>query len=93
MDIIETILKNKEHYYALAHSHYNSSDKSDFIITPSLAKNKSISLLLDHEFIFTPAIQIQLSLFIENGLLSIGMYTLYIDQSEENIIDEFLVII
>jgi hypothetical protein len=83
----------KTFYYNLAHSYYNACDKSDLEITPSFVRNKCISILLDHEFIHTPCIQIELSLFIQDGLLHVGTYTIYINEIDNNIIDEFLSIL
>lgn len=92
MDIIE-IIENKAYYYDLSHTYFGQLNQKDFIedlqVPLSEIRNESISLLLDHDFIHTPSIQVRLELL--QDLLTIGTYTLYIDDLG-NVVDQFLVI-
>ena len=50
--------------------------------------SKSISILIDHDFIPTPCIEIKLELFKDQK--KTGNYFLYVDEKKE-FIDEFLI--
>lgn len=80
------MIKNKEELYGLAIEYYNNIDKDyreECLIIP-----KSISILLDHDFIPTPCIEIKLELLKDQ--IKEGNYILYVNEKKE-FIDEFLI--
>lgn len=90
MNLEHQIINHKEEYYRLATEYYNNIEaehRTDIAkITP-----KSIAILIDHEFIPTPCIEIRMELFQRKSNKGIGFYSLYIDQ-EPKFVDEFLII-
>jgi len=85
---LNIILKNKEEYYRLATDYYNNIDEE--YREECLASPKSISIVMDHDFIVTPSIEIRLELRSQDEQKTIGNYFLYIDEEKE-FIDEFLI--
>ncbi|WKL46249.1 hypothetical protein Q1W71_14935 [Flavobacterium pectinovorum] len=88
MDLQKEIIENKEEFYNLAIEYYNNIDKKhrkECLITP-----KSISILIDHQFITTPCVEIKLELIDQDYQKNIGHYFLYIDERKD-FVDEFLV--
>jgi len=87
---LSAIYKNRKDYYSLANDYFNKidSDKWEinflFKIVP-----KSISILVDHDFISTPCVEIKL-LFVQDEK-EVGCYFLYVDENKV-FVDEFLVI-
>lgn len=85
---LSIILKNKEEYYRLATEYYNIIEvesRDECLTSP-----KSISILMDHDFIVTPCIEIRLELLSQDEQKTIGKYFLYIDE-EKQFVDEFLI--
>lgn len=77
----------KEDYYNLAIEYFNNIEqehKELVLIIP-----KSISVVIDHEFIPTPCVEIKLGLFQDEN--EVGSYILYVDEQKQ-IIDEFLIL-
>lgn len=86
MALYKDMIKNKEELYGLAIEYYNNIDKDyreECLIIP-----KSISILLDHDFIPTPCIEIKLELLKDQ--IKEGNYILYVNEKKE-FIDEFLI--
>lgn len=83
------ILDNKEEFYTLAIKYYYNIDEeyrdNSIKITP-----KSISLLVEHDFIPTPCIQIVIQLHNKGNATKNGFYYLYLTEEKE-FIDEFLI--
>lgn len=80
------IIANKEEFYNLAIDYCNNIDKDyceECLIIP-----KSISILVDHDFIPTPCIEIKLELLKDQ--IKEGNYFLYVNEKKE-FIDEFLI--
>lgn len=80
------MIENKEELYGLAIEYYNNIDKDyreECLIIP-----KSISILLDHDFIPTPCIEIKLELLKDQ--IKEGNYILYVNEKKE-FVDEFLI--
>ncbi len=63
----------------------NGSTTKDIVI-----KDRSISILLEHDMILTPSFEIRLNLYIRDAILPIGYYCLILDM-EKQFVDEFLV--
>ncbi|PIF31602.1 hypothetical protein CLU81_2104 [Flavobacterium sp. 9] len=85
---LNIILKNKEEYYRLAIEYYDNIDeeyREECLVSP-----KSISVLMDHDFIVTPCIEIRLELLSQDEQKTIGNYFLYTDE-EKQFVDEFLI--
>jgi hypothetical protein len=83
---LNIILKNKEEYYRLATDYYNNIDeeyREECLVSP-----KSISILMDHDFIVTPSIEIKSELSSVEKQNRMGNYFLYINEQKE-FIDEF----
>jgi hypothetical protein len=91
MYLDKNILENKEEYYHLAVENYydisNEEYKNEEINSIVL---KSISILIDHQFIPTPCIEIKIELLHKEEQKGTSSYTLYIDENK-NVIDEFLI--
>lgn len=83
-------IQKKEVYYALAKEYFNNISTCEYEnfkfddIVP-----KSISILIDHDFISTPSIKIKINLFQDQK--QVGAYYLYVNKDKE-FIDEFLLI-
>ncbi|WDF63061.1 hypothetical protein [Flavobacterium sp. KACC 22763] len=79
------VIQCKNEYYELAQEYLKKMDILDFNINEIISK--SISILVDHDFIPTPCIEIKLDLF-ENQKKTAN-YFLYLNENKE-FIDEFL---
>lgn len=77
-------IENSQLYYNLAEDNLLKVDFEGVEIDSKLlnAKNKSIAILVDHEFLPTPLTVVSLDLYVADDV--VGMYQIYID--EENII-------
>jgi hypothetical protein len=84
---LENILENKERLYLLAVKYYYKIDE-DFLNNTDKVINKSISILIDHEFIPTPCIEISLEIYHKDNHSS--NYFVYFDEKKE-FIDEFFI--
>lgn len=84
---LENILKNKEEFYLFAVEHYYNIDE-DYLNDIDEIVTKSISILLDHEFIPTPCIEIRLEIHYKNNDRS--SYYLYVDEKKEFLDDFFI---
>ncbi|MFH6945884.1 hypothetical protein [Flavobacterium sp. FlaQc-50] len=88
MDLNKLIIENKNEYYNLAIEYLKRIDIEEYgqgEFNTSIPK--SISVLIDHDFIPTPCIKIRLNLLLDQK--ETGKYFLYINQEKE-FIDEFL---
>lgn len=88
MDLLEKIFHNKEELYNLALEYFhniNSEEYQDIQFDNIISK--SISILIDHDFIPTPCIEIKLELYTNQ--IKTANYFLYVDE-EKKFIDEFL---
>jgi hypothetical protein len=88
MNLHKSIIENKEEFYNLAIQYYTNIDKEH--LGECLIVLKSISILIDHQFIATPCVEIKLELRDQDSQKSIGNYFLYIDE-RKNFVDEFLI--
>lgn len=88
MDYYKDILDQKEDFYSLAMTYYYNIDQ-EYIDDISKIVPKSISVLIDHEFIPTPCIEIKLQLHHKEENEGISSYYLYVNEKKE-FIDEFL---
>ena len=88
MDLHKDIIENKEEFYSLAIEYYNKIDE-EYREECSISR-KSIAILVDHEFIVTPCIEIKLELRSVVKQNKIGNYFLYVNQEKE-FVDEFFV--
>ncbi|MCD9576867.1 hypothetical protein [Flavobacterium soyae] len=88
MDLYKNIIEDKVMLYNLAVAYYNNIDEE--CREKCLASPKSISILMDHDFIVTPCIEIRLELSSQQEQKTIGNYFLYIDE-EKVFVDEFLI--
>ena len=86
MNLHKAIIESKEEFYNLAIGYYNNIDKE--YLQECLVIPKSISILIDHDFIPTPCIEIKLELLKDQKRT--GIYFLYVDENKE-FIDEFLI--
>lgn len=84
---LESILENKERFYLLALEYYYKIDE-DYVNNTEKVDNKSISILMDHEFIPTPCIEIRLEIYHKDNNSS--YYFVYFDEKKE-FIDEFFI--
>ncbi|OXA82462.1 hypothetical protein SAMN05444397_107227 [Flavobacterium aquidurense] len=83
------IIDNKVKYYQLAEHYFQNIDLDEHErINFDEIIQKSISILLDHDFIPTPCIEIKLELLKDQK--KIGNYFLYVNEKKE-FIDEFLI--
>ncbi|KAF2516357.1 hypothetical protein EYY60_01215 [Flavobacterium zhairuonense] len=79
------VIQCKNEYYELAQEYLKKMDILDFNTNEIISK--SISILVDHDFIPTPCIEIKLEL-LENQKKTAN-YFLYLNENKE-FIDEFL---
>lgn len=86
MNLHKDIIESKEEFYNLAIGYYNNIDKE--YLQECLVIPKSISILVDHDFIPTPCIEIKLELLKDQK--KEGNYFLYVNKKKE-FIDEFLI--
>lgn len=87
---LNIIYKNKEDYYNLANDYFNQLDPDELEINDlSVIFPKSIAVLIDHDFIPTPCIEIKLNIL--QNQKEVGDYFLYMNEEKE-FIDEFLVV-
>lgn len=89
MDLHKSIIESKEELYSLAMEYYNNIDKE--YLEECLIVPRSMSIVIDHQFIPIPCVEIKLELKHQNEQKYIGHYILYIDEIK-NFIDEFLII-
>ncbi|MCC9061947.1 hypothetical protein [Flavobacterium piscisymbiosum] len=82
------IIQDKDLYYNLANNYLKKIDSIELDIDFDKIISKSISILVDHDFIPTPCIEIKLELFKDQK--KTGNYFLYVDEKKE-FIDEFLI--
>jgi len=82
------IIQHKDLYYNLANNYLKKIDSIELDIDLDEIISKSISILIDHDFIPTPCIEIKLELFKDQK--KTGNYFLYVDEKKE-FIDEFLI--
>lgn len=81
------IIQDKDLYYNLANNYLKKIDSIELGVNFDEIIAKSISILIDHDFIPTPCIEIKLELLKDQK--KTGNYFLYIDEDKE-FIDEFL---
>ena len=84
---LNSIHKNKNDYYKLANDYLANIDSNELDISFDEIILKSISILIDHDFIPTPCIEIRLGL--QNNQIKVGNYLLYIDENKQ-FVDEFI---
>lgn len=88
MDLLEKTFNNKKEFYNLALEYFHNIDSEEYQgIQFDNIVSKSISILLDHDFITTPCIEIKLELSKDEK--KIANYFLYVNENKE-FIDEFL---
>lgn len=90
MNLLEKIFHDKKEFYSLALEYFhniNSQEHENIDYDEIIPK--SISLLVDHDFIPTPCIEIKLKLSKDEK--KNGNYFLYVNDNKE-FIDEFLII-
>lgn len=85
MNLHKDIIESKEEFCNLAIEYYNNIDKE--YLQECLVIPKSISILLDHDFIPTPCIEIKLEFLKDQKKKAI---ILYVNEKKE-FIDEFLI--
>ncbi len=84
---LSLVHKNKNDYYKLANDYLANIDSNELNTSFDEIISKSISILIDNDFIPTPCIEIKLEL--QNNQIKVGNYFLYIDENKE-FLDEFL---
>jgi hypothetical protein len=82
-----SIIQDKDLYYNLANNYLKKIDFIELDINFDEIISKSISILIDHDFIPSPCIEIKLELLKDQKKTC--NYLLYIDEDKE-FIDEFL---
>jgi len=82
------IIQDKDLYYNLANNYLKKIDSIELDINFDKIIPKSISILVDHDYIPTPCLEIKLELFKDQK--KTGNYFLYVDEKKE-FIDEFLI--
>lgn len=89
MDLLERISHNKKELYNLALEYFRNinPEQYEYIQFDNIV-SKSISILIDHDFIPTLCIEIKLNIL--QNQKEVGDYFLYINEEKE-FIDEFLV--
>lgn len=88
MNLNGFIVENKNEYYDLASQYFNNIDPEEYEnVKVDDIVPKSISILIDHDFIPTPCIEIKLELY--KNQIKKANYFLYVDEKKE-FIDEFL---
>nr|WP_199002202.1 hypothetical protein [Flavobacterium sp. ASV13] len=89
MSLFEKTTENKKELYKLALEHFQNTDTEEYkSIKFNVVSLKSISILIDHNFIPTPCIEIKLE-FLSNEKKTVN-YFLYVDENNE-FVDEFLI--
>ncbi|WP_125717731.1 hypothetical protein [Flavobacterium ustbae] len=88
MNLLENTIREKEELYKLAVKYFQNINSEEYenIMFDKIVP-KSIAILIDHDFIPTPCIEIKLEL--QNNQIKVGDYLLYIDEKKE-FLDEFL---
>jgi hypothetical protein len=89
MDIYKKVLDKKEEFYHLAIKYYYNIDE-EYLDDISKIVPKSISILIDHEFIPTPCVEIKIQLYHLDESIGVTSYYLYVTEEKE-FIDEFLI--
>lgn len=88
MDLLEKTSDNKNELYNLAFEYfYNINPEQYEDIQFDNVVSKSISILLDHDFISIPCIEIKLELY--KNQIKTANYFLYVDEKMK-FVDEFL---
>jgi len=82
------IIQDKDLYYNLVNNYLKKIDSIELDINFDKIIPKSISILVDHDYIPTPCLEIKLELFKDQK--KTGNYFLYVDEKKE-FIDEFLI--
>jgi len=89
MDLLERIFQNKKEFYNLALEYFHNINSAIYEDTKfDMIVSKSISILIDHDFIPTPCIEIKLEL--RKNQIKRGNYFLYVSENKE-FIDELLI--
>jgi len=88
MDLLYGTIHNKKEFYNLALKYFHHINAEEYDIKFHVVSPKSISILLDHDFIPTPCIEIKLELLKDQK--KEGNYFLYVNEKKE-FIDEFLI--
>ncbi|WP_343704815.1 hypothetical protein [Flavobacterium sp.] len=81
------VIQCKNEYYELAQKYLKKIDFVELGINFDEIVSKSISILLNHDFIQTPCIEIKLELY--RNQIKTANYFLYVDEKKK-FIDEFL---
>lgn len=90
MELFTLPIPEKETFYDLASEYLNNINLQEYEnIKVDNILPKSISILIDHEFIPAPCIKIKMNLFQDQN--EIGAYYLYVTKDKE-FVDEFLII-
>ena len=90
MNLLEKTIIEKEELYNVAEEYFYKIDSNEYEnVKFDKIISKSIAILIDHDFIPTPCIQIKLELY--KGLKVVGSYFLYLDENKE-FVDEFLIV-
>ncbi|UPZ16301.1 hypothetical protein [Flavobacterium humidisoli] len=85
---LNIIIENKNDYYKLATHYLKKIEGIELEADFDEIIPKSISILLDHDFIPAPCIEIRLELLKDQKTIS--DYFLYVDENKE-FVDEFLI--
>lgn len=89
MDLLERTFQNKKELYNLALEYFHNISPEQYEDTQfDKIVLKSISILIDHDFIPTPCIEIKLELC--KNQIKRGDYFLYVSENKE-FIDELLI--
>jgi hypothetical protein len=89
MDLHKHISEDKEEWYHLAIEYYYNIDEEHLKNIDTIVP-KSISILMNHEFIPAPCIEIKIKLIFQDRQKRISYYCLYVNEKKE-FIDEFLI--
>ena len=88
MDLLEKTIDNKNELYNLALEYFYNINREQYEdIQFDNVVSKSISILLDHDFISIPCIEIKLELY--KNQIKTANYFLYVDEKTK-FVDEFL---
>lgn len=88
MSLLEKTVEDKEQLYKLSMEYFQNIDVAEYEnIKFNTISPKSISILIDHDFIPTPCIEIKLELLKDQR--KTANYFLYINENKE-FVDEFL---
>ena len=91
MGLLEKTVENKNGLYKLALEYFQNIEVDEYEnIDLDKIIPKSISILIDHDFIPTPCIEIRLDLYQQEQQLSNCKYILYVDEKND-FVDEFLI--